>query len=462
MAACASTRSETGGPAYDEKRNSAQRAAPLTSRLSFAMNVAVIGAGYAGMAAAVALAEAGVPVTVYEAGTVAGGRARRVEARGAPLDNGVHLLLGAYRETLALMRKVGVATERDLLRLPLDWDIHQRFRFRAAPLPAPLHLACGLLRVEGAPWRERWSAARFLAAMRSIGFRLDRDVAVAALLAHYAQGDAFVAHLWEPLCLAALNTPLHEASAQVFLNVVRDGLDAGRAASEVLLARRDLSALLPEPATQYVRERGGEVRLREAVRGIEHANGRFRIVTGAHSADHSRVICATSPHHAGALVGTLPGMAGVRAMIDALRYEPICTVYLQYDAGVRLPKPMLGLAGRTAQWLFDRGAICGQHGLIAAVISAGGPHTTLAHDALAQRAHEDVAHALGNVPAPAWQQVITEKRATFACTVNLARPAQRTPLPGLLLAGDYTAGEYPGTLESAVRSGLACARAVLA
>ena len=284
---------------------------------------------------------------------------------------------------------------------------------------------------------------------------------MAKLLRAQRQGERFVRHLWEPLCLAALNTPLERASAQVFLNVLKDGLDAGRAASEVMLARCDLTALFPEPATRHLVDRGGELRLRETVQSIEHADGRFRIRTRKRSSEHSHVICATSPHHAGALVGGLPGMSRVPAQLDALRYEPICTIYLQYGAEVRLPKPMLGLGARTAQWLFDRGAICGQDGLIAAVISAGGPHSAMTHDTLARRVHEDVAHVTGSSAAPAWSRVIAEKRATFACTVGVKRPPQRTPLPGLLLAGDYTAGRYPGTLEGAVRSGLACAQAVL-
>ena len=424
--------------------------------------VAIVGAGYAGLAAGVALAEAGVRVTIYEASPTPGGRARRVEIDGLALDNGVHILLGAYRDTLALIRKVGVALDDALLPLPLDWEMRDRFRFRAANLPPPLHLLVGLARTRGASLRERWSAGKFLMQLRRANYALERDIPVSALLERYAQGGSFVRCLWEPLCYAALNTPPHTASAQVFLNVLRDGLDSRRTASDVLLARRDLTALLPEPAAQYIREHGGEIRLGERVRGIEHADGRFRIRTDARGAEHTHAICATSPHHAPALLAPLPGMASVAATIEAMRFEPIYTIYLRYPKGVRLAKPMLGLPGRTAQWLFDRGAICGQHGLIAAIISASGPHTSLTHEALAQRVHEDLAHVLGDVPAPSWSRVIAEKRATFACTVGLHRPAQRTPLPGLLLAGDYTAGDYPGTLESAVRSGLACAHAVLA
>ena len=132
------------------------------------MKVAVIGGGYAGMAAAVTLADAGVAVTVYEAGPHLGGRARRVVVNDVVLDNGLHILVGAYRETLALMRKVHAEPARALTRLPLDWRIHRRFRLKAAPLPAPLHLAAGLLTARGAPWRERLAAARFMSAMRAM------------------------------------------------------------------------------------------------------------------------------------------------------------------------------------------------------------------------------------------------------------------------------------------------------
>src|SRR6266571_1908849 len=123
--------------------------------------VAVIGAGYAGLSAAIALARAGCAVSVFEANRVPGGRARRVEYRGALLDNGQHLLLGAYRETLALMREVGVA-DRALRRLPLTLVFPGRLRLAApARCPAPLHLLVALLRAQGLTWQERLAALRF-------------------------------------------------------------------------------------------------------------------------------------------------------------------------------------------------------------------------------------------------------------------------------------------------------------
>src|SRR5687767_9145384 len=200
------------------------------------------------MAAAVTLAERGVTVTVCEGAPELGGRARRVTINEVALDNGLHILLGAYGETLRLVRLVGVDPARALTRFPLQWHIHRRFSLKAPALPAPLHLAAALLGARGAPWGERFKAARFMRAMRERNFALERDVTVGELLASHAQGPVFVRYLWAPLCVAALNTPPSRASAQVFLNVLRDGLSAQRSASDLMLARTDLSSLFPDPA----------------------------------------------------------------------------------------------------------------------------------------------------------------------------------------------------------------------
>jgi hypothetical protein len=148
-------------------------------------------------------------------------------------------------------------------------------------------------------------------------------------------------------------------------------------------------------------------------------------------------------------------------MIAAFRYQPIYSVYLQYAPQVRLPFAMGGLEAMYSQWLFDRGRLCGQHGLIGIVISASGAHQNLPHDALAQVVHEELAANFRNLGDPLSHRVIAEKRATFACTPNLARPDNVTPVHGLFLAGDYTASDYPATIESAVRSGVRAAKLVM-
>lgn len=424
------------------------------------MKIAIVGGGYAGMAAAVTLADAGVAVTVYEAGPHLGGRARRVVVNGVALDNGLHILIGAYRETLALVAKVHAEPARALARLPLDWRIHGRFRLKAAPLPTPLHLAVGLLNARGAPWRERFAAARFMKSLRAQRYTLPYDMSVRELLVNGRQGPFFTRYLWEPLCIAALNTPPQVASAQVFLNVLRDGLDAERAAGDILLARVDLTALFPEPAGNYVSARGGTVHTGRTVDALQAQDARVTVRTRDGEAAYDHAICAVSPHRAATLLSDLPQMAQTIAMLESFRYQPIHSVYLQFTQPVRLPAPMLGFEG-TAQWLFDRDAICAQSGLVAAVISASGPHEDLTQDALAHRVHEELDREFGPLPPLAWHRVIAEKRATFECSVGLERPSSRTALTHVHLAGDYTASGYPATLEAAVRSGIAAAHQVL-
>lgn len=398
--------------------------------------VAIVGAGYAGCAAAVTLAARGVPVTLLESGPVPGGRARRVKTRDIELDNGQHILSGAYSELLRLMRQVGVPADA-VLRCPLELRYADGFALRALWLPAPLGLLFGLLLAGGLPFPERIGAVRFMLALRRGGFRLPSDTSVAELLKQHAQDGRIGHYLWRPLCVSALNTPPEGASAQLFLNVLRDTLAAGDEASDLLLPKADLSRLFPEPACDFVRSKGGEVRCGETVRDLD-----------ALRAQYGRVILAVGPHQLRVLA---PGLA------PDYTYQPIYTCYLQYPKQVKLGFPMLGFAHGIVQWAFDRGALSGEKGRIACVISAQGDHQQLEQDELAQACHRELAAALGPMPDPEWSQVIAEKRATIASAPGLARPPQTTPIPGVFLAGDYTDPDYPPTLEAAVRSGIRAA-----
>ena len=422
--------------------------------------VAVVGGGYAGMAAATELARSGVPVMVFEAARVLGGRARRVETDGTRLDNGLHILLGAYRETLRLIDLVKDPGEpMGLLRLPLELTIHPAFRLRAAKLPAPLHLLSALLRARGLGFADRIAAARFVSWSRRNSFRLAADTNVSSLLTSRRQPDAVSRYLWNPLCVSALNTPPAQASAQVFLNVLRDSLNGSRADSDLLLPTLDFSALFPERAARYVQAHGGSVRLGVTVDAVRHKGNGFELTSDGERFTHA--ILAVAPHRAGALLAHYAELAPMVQMIDQFVYQPIYSVYLQYAPGSRLPFRMGGLETRYAQWLFDRGQLCGQDGLIGVVISASGAHQGLAHDDLARAVHAELAGHFPGLGEPRWHQVIAEKRATFSCTPGLSRPENATALARLYLAGDYTASDYPATIESAVRSGVRAASLVM-
>jgi squalene-associated FAD-dependent desaturase len=400
----------------------------------------VVGAGYAGMAAAVTLAARGARVTVFESGPVPGGRARRVTTQGRTLDNGQHILVGAYATLFSLMRAVGVPADA-VLRLPLELRYADGFRFNALYLPAPFGLLGGLLLARGLPWRERVGAVRFMRALRRTGFRLHEDCSVSALLERYGQAGRIGHYLWEPLCVSALNTLPASASANVFLAALRDTLGGEAGASDLILPRVDLSRLFPEPAMAWLQSKGADVRCESTVRDLSRLRS-----------EHEAVIVAVGPHQ---LKTLLPEHA------PEYEYQPITTCYLQYDARTRLPFPMLGLADGLVQWVFDRGRLTGEKGLLAAVISAQGDHRQMTQDELARSCHLELAAALHDLPEPQWSRVIAEKRATIAVAPGLRRPALETPLPGVFLAGDYTDPEYPPTLEAAARSGVRAAERAL-
>jgi len=430
--------------------------------------VAIIGAGYAGLACAVELARAGVHVTVFERSHTMGGRARVVHKdHHWRVDNGQHILIGAYSELTRLLRLTGVSPKQ-LTHLPLTLHVPGRLHLKAASLPAPFHLAVGLLRSKGLSWADRLAMLRLMRWLKRHGFRLpDAAMTVDALLAETRQTATLCQLIWEPLCVAALNTPIAEASAQVFANVLRDSLAAGAAASELLLPRTDLSELFPVPAARYIGVRRGKLRTGNAIEAIERVPGGYRLEGDPGSQPWPHVVVATAPYHAGTLLASAGGCERLVAQIDALEHEPIVSVYLALGRGQKLPEPMIGLvSGSTAgpaQWVFDRGQLGGPEGLLSCVISAHGPHEALARDELVLAVHAQLERQLGRrLPAPEWSQVIVEKRATFACRPGIFRPGIRTPLPGLWLAGDYLDSDYPATLESAVRSGVACATAILA
>jgi len=423
-------------------------------------HVAVVGAGYAGIAAAVGLVRGGAAVTLFDANRTAGGRARRIEYRGSTLDNGQHILLGAYHHTLALMRSVGVP-ENAVRREPLAIRYPGVLELAAPRLPAPLHLAIALALARGLAFGERRAAIAFAFAIRRAEAAAREGETVAGLLDRLAQPQRLRRLLWEPLCVAALNTPAGRADARVFARVLRDALMRERSDSDLVLPAFDLSSLLPDPAIAWLGERGAQIVLGGRVLGLSRDASQWRLATAEGTRAFDAVVCATAPYEAATLLGTVPALAPLAARISAIAHEPITTVYLQYDARVRLPFAMTGVDGGHAQWVFDRDALGGTRGLVAAVISASHAQAALDHDVLATAVHREIERLGATLDPPRWTKVISEKRATFACVPGAFRPPAATGAPGLVLAGDYTEGPYPATLEAAVVSGARAARTIL-
>lgn len=518
------------------------------------LRVAIIGAGWAGMAAAVRAVQAGHAVAVFEAARQPGGRARGMplalpDGRTLRVDNGQHILIGAYSQCLALMRTVGIDPAQALLRLPLTLRYPDGSGLRLARWPAPLDAAAGILAARGWRWSERWALLRAAWRWQRSGFACDAAASVAEL----CQGlpPRLLAEFIEPLCVSALNTPMPQASAQVFLRVLHDALLSQHGGSNLLLPRIDLGALLPEAAARFITQAGAQLHLGQRIGTLHWQGGNAQAprwqVAGQ---GFDRVILATAAPHAaqiiqavfaqlawpagaktvanappgansgaeGATEGCAKGSAKTRApggsggagsgaspaaaqaapgpaaapqatasalaaaldrwqaQAASLSHRAITTLYAQADAApppgkALLPAPMLALrssASAPAQFVFDRDAItaplppgaqAGQHHpapptlLLAFVVSDSAGARGQLQAAIAAQAQSQ----LGLRITPLL--TVTEKRATFACTPGLVRPAMRIA-PGLLACGDHVAGPYPATLEGAVRSGAAAADAL--
>jgi squalene-associated FAD-dependent desaturase len=414
-------------------------------------SLAVIGAGWAGLAAAVRAVEAGRRVTLFEMAPRPGGRARTVAtADGLALDNGQHIMIGAYSQTLALMRTVGADPDALLLRRPLTLaDAHGRGLVFAPGAAVPAFVRA-VLALHHWPLGERLALLRAALSWRLRGFRAAPTQTVAELAR--ALPARARETLIEPLCVAALNTPADRASAVVFLRVMRDALFGGPGAADLLLPRRPLSALLPEPASRWLAARGAMLHTVTRVQQLVPADGDRWLVDGQ---PFDAAILACSAAEAARLASPIAPQWSAAAA--ALRYEPIVTVYLR-SAGSRLPAPMVALsagAHAPAQFAFDLGALdAAREGLFSFAISGAGAWVAAGLDVTQSAVLRQAASAF----APAtWRQTpqpvrtLADRRATFLCSPALVRPPASIA-PGLAAAGDYIDGPYPATIEGAVRS----------
>ncbi len=431
------------------------------------------------MAAAVQVTQSGHHAIVFEASRSLGGRARAVtetlpDGSEVVLDNGQHILIGAYTETLGLMRQVGVNPDDALMRLPLTLKFPDGAGLQFARWPAPLDALGGILGATG--WRAADKASLLLAATgwRLSGFKCDKTHTVAQVCKRLT--PRLMAELIEPLCVSALNTPTTRASGQVFLRVMRDALFGVPGCSDLLLPRVDLSQLFPQAAAGWIARHSEEQRDQD---GWPTGGSKLSLGHRVHTVEFDKrtglweveqegydaVILAVSPSEAvraltySNLFATQNVAEEVAQWVqatDALRFEAITTVYA-WGQGARLPQPMLTLRSNVkksapAQFVFDRGQLGGPPGLLAFVVSAStGERESLQAQVLAQ-ASQQLGLTLQRV------QTITEKHATFACTPGLVRPSAHITR-GLLACGDYIDGPYPATLEGAVRSGIAAAQA---
>ena len=399
--------------------------------------VSIIGGGWAGLSAAVHAVNSGWQVRLLEAAPHTGGRARRITHQGLALDNGQHILIGAYRDTLALMRLVGVDTDKHLWRMPLTLRTPDGDGLRLPALPAPLNVLIGIACARGWTWSNKWSLIKRAIQWQQQHFECPAGMSVAELCRGLA--PAVMALMIEPLCVSALNLPAQQASAQVFLRVLQDAMLSGDGSSDMLIPCVDQSCLLPDAAVEWLQQRG-----------VEIATGHYVEDLSPHLS--SPVILACPPWEAARLTRSINPVWSTQAA--ALQHTAITTVYLQAHAKVDWPYPVMALRSSAltpAQFAFDKDKLSrdpAMQGVIAMVVSASNGDRDQISQAVLAQAREQLGLSQATVLF-----AVLEKRAAFACTPDAVRPSSQ-PGVQVLACGDYVQGPYPSTLEAAVRSGI--------
>jgi hydroxysqualene dehydroxylase len=436
------------------------------------IDVAVIGGGFAGIAAAVALAKAGKRVALVEARGRPGGRAATLvdRATGEPVDNGQHVLFGCYRETLALLEELGQRERvfvQPALHVPFIGPDGIRRDLRCANLPAPFNLAAGLLRWTALDTRDRLRAARLFLSLRR-GTPPREEETVTAWLVRLGQTRRLRGWLWEPLAIAALNESPDIAAARMFAPVLRELFGGERRAASLVLPLLPLGELYAVPGAKYLQARGGTVSLGRPAR-VSRAPEGFSVRAGDRRWLTPAVISAVPWHNVAALFdGAIPSeLDAIAAAASAMTPVPIVTVNIWYDRPVfeEGDLPFRGLIGRTAQWVFDRRIIAGERAAHVSVITSAASGLSERADAsIIELITRDLTAALPLAAAATVTRatVIREKQATFSVRPGgPERPVERTPLPGFFLAGDWLRTGLPGTIEGAVRSGNRAAHQLL-
>ena len=438
----------------------------------------VIGAGFAGLSAAVRLTKRGARVLVLEARARLGGRATAFEDRdtGEVVDNGQHVLLGCYTETWAFLADIGAMSHVRLdpqLAVTMVDRAGVRTRLSCPALPSPFHLLAGVIDWSALGWRDRLSILRMRAPLRLAQRQMKpgaRQLAaspgetVENWLIRNGQTARLREMLWDPLALAALNQPPSQAAAPPFARVLAEMFGPDPRAAAIALPTRPLHEMYAEPARASIEARGGTVRAGTTA-AVYIDLGRVGYVTNGTDRWKAAAVVSAVPWFAMAdlFQGDRATLEPILARARAMQSSPIVTVNLWFDRPL-FDEPFIGLPGRAMQWAFDKRAIVGGGASHLALVSSGAsPLVARTNAELIGHAHQELLEALpdARIAQLLRAAVVREPRATFSLAPGQPpRPGAETPIAGLVLAGDWIATGLPGTIESAVRSGHAAADAV--
>ena len=440
--------------------------------------IVVIGGGFAGLAAAHALSRSHLPVTLLERKPHLGGRAYSFldKTTGDEVDNGQHLLMGCYTETLSFLRAIGAAGKllfQEDLRVDFLDDQGRPSSLVCPPLPAPFHALLGILRMRSLSALDRWSSLLLgWGMLRSALRRADSGEETAEQwLRSAGQSPGMMSRLWEILTLATLNERPRRASANLLRRVIREALFTGRARSRIVLSRVGLSTLYTEDARRAIEAGGGEVLRDSPVERILLQEGRVRGVrlSGGEEVPARAVVTAV-PWPALRRMLTPEALRGLPHVerFQEIQTSPILSVNLWFDRPVTRGT-FVGLQGTAIQWVFNKDRIHSRRGrpghYLSFVVSNATDFAGLSKSAILRRVLSDLRRLIPtSVKAKVLHSVIVmERDATISQTPrsDSLRPGPETGCPNLFLAGDWTATGLPATIEGAVRSGRRAAGLVI-
>ena len=437
----------------------------------------IIGGGFAGLTAAVDLAERGKPVLLLERRTFLGGRAYSFtdKVTGDTIDNGQHLLMGCYHHTLSFLKKIGASHKVKFQPNPrVDFlsESEGHASLACPALPAPLHLLAGLSRLKTISWRDRINALRVGLALRTMNGNRARlaDITVREWLNELGQSERMQNRFWDLLALATLNEAPEIASADMFARVLEQAFMHAKQDSTMVISRVGLSDLYTTDAVNFIAARGGEVRLNASVTTIDFADNRAVGVTltnGEHIA--AATIISAVPYFMLKDMLAPEMLAAHFPTVAEFKSAPIVSINLWYDEPVT-DLEFASLLDAPIEWVFNKNAIAGdlhkQRQQLALVISGAHRAASQSKENLIEMATAEMKRFFPKArqQSPMHAYVIKEQHATISHTVGTARkrPSQKTPFDNFFLAGDWTATDLPATIESAVWSGQECAKLVAA
>lgn len=441
--------------------------------MSSPQRIAIIGGGWAGLAVAIELCQHGHAVSVYESSPQLGGRARSIEWNGMTLDNGQHLVIGAYQQLLSLLNTMQADIGKLFKRLPhhmLMLDARTAdtlFELKLPTFPAPLHLLFGVLKIPQLSLLEKFQL--LLRFNKLLNTPLIKDTNVSNWLAGAGLPKAYTEYLLKPVCLAALTTHPEQASARALQSVLLQTFNAPADHTDLLIPAQDLGRTFPELARQFIEQQGGKLFTRSKVQALQFTrSGVSGIVVNDEPIAFDQVILATPPSATARLLENHSQFTKLCTTLQQLQYEPVTTLYLQFARPVKLAVPMIGVINGLSEWVFER-ATSGHANLLAVVISAQGEHLTMPPAELSAKIHSELKHIIPGLPELLDSKLIVEKRATIQCSpgVDKFRPGIQTEVSNLKLCGDYVYIEennqpgLPSTLEGALRSGVKCAQLII-